>query len=50
MKFLRKIATGEEYGIAINKDNTALKDAINKVLGEMDKDGTLKSLQDKYLG
>ena len=49
-EILEKIATGEEYGIAINKDNTALKDAINKVLGEMDKDGTLKSLQDKYLG
>lgn len=49
-EILEKIATGEEYGIAINKDNTALKDAINKVLGEMDEDGTLKSLQDKYLG
>lgn len=49
-EILEKIATGEEYGIAVNKDNTALKDAIDKVIKEMDEDGTLKSLQEKYLG
>ncbi len=48
-EILETIATGEEYGIAINKENTALKDAINKALKEMDKDGTLKNLQEQYL-
>ena len=48
LEILEKVATGEKYGIAVNKDNTALKDAINEVLKEMEKDGTLKNLEDQY--
>lgn len=49
LTIIEKIATNEEYGIAVNKDNTGLKEAINEVLAEMEKDGTLKKLQDEHL-
>lgn len=49
-EIIEEIATGEEYGIAINKDNTALTEAINKALKEMKEDGTLEKIQQQYLG
>lgn len=49
-EILERVATGEEYGIAINKDNTALTEAINKILAEMEEDGTLEKLEAEYLG
>ncbi len=39
----------EQYAGAIAKDNTALCDAINKALGELIADGTVKSIVDKYI-
>ena len=47
-EILETVATGEQYGIALNKDNRALTDAINEVLAEMEEDGTLEALQDQY--
>ena len=44
------IATGEQYGIAINKDNTKLVEDINATLAEMEKDGTMDKLKAQYIG
>jgi len=49
-KVLDIIATGEQYGIAINKDNTKLVEDINMVLAEMESDGTLDKLKEQYIG
>ena len=49
MAILETIATGEQYGIAVNKDNAALTEAINGVLAEMKADGTLSKLVSEYL-
>ena len=47
---IKEIATGEEYGIAVNKDNTALLDAVNDAIKQLQDDGTLDNLYAKYLG
>lgn len=44
---LETVATCEKYAVAANKNNRALTDAINQTIDEMDKDGTLKALQDQ---
>ncbi|MDO4890347.1 MAG: ABC transporter substrate-binding protein [Coriobacteriaceae bacterium] len=49
-KVLDIIATGEQYGIAINKDNTKLVEDINATLAEMEKDGTIDKLKEQYIG
>lgn len=48
-EILEKVATSEEYGIAVNKDNHALIDAINEALASMEDDGTLEALRAQYL-
>lgn len=49
-KLVDEIATGEQYGIAINKDNPELKKAIDSALADMKADGTLDKLKNKWLG
>lgn len=49
LTILEKIATGEEYGIAVSKDNSELTKAINGVLAEMKSDGTLAKFEAKWL-
>ena len=44
-KVLEVIATGEQYGIAINKDDDALREAINAALSSMEDDGTMDQLK-----
>jgi len=39
----------ESYAIGVNKDNTALLDAINHALAELTADGTVQSIVDKYI-
>lgn len=39
---------GETCSIAFNKDDIGLKENFNKALEELEKDGTLKKLQEKY--
>ena len=39
---------GEGKVIAFNKKDTILKENFDKALLELEKDGTLKKLQDKY--
>lgn len=48
-KILDEIPTGEQYGIAINKDNTALTEAINAALADMQADGTMDKLKEKWI-
>lgn len=41
--------TSEDYAIGMNKDNTALLDAVNAALAELTADGTIQSIVDKYI-
>lgn len=45
-----EIPTGEQYGIVVSKDNPALTAAINDALAEMEKDGTMAQLKEKWFG
>ena len=49
LKILEKVATGEEYGIAISKKNPELTKAINQALQDMTADGTMQKISDKWL-
>ena len=46
---VKAIATGEEYAIAISKDNPELTKQINAALAELAADGTIDSLINQYL-
>ena len=39
----------EEYAIGLNKNNAALKDAVNNALKELTADGTVQQIIDKYI-
>ena len=43
-------ATGEEYAIAVSKDNPALVDAINEAIAALTEDGTLDEIIAKNMG
>ncbi|MDQ9746024.1 transporter substrate-binding domain-containing protein, partial [Acinetobacter baumannii] len=45
---IKLISTGEEYAIAVSKDNPGLKDAINETLAKFSEDGTIDALMEKY--
>ncbi len=47
---VKEIATGEEYGIAVSKDNSALLEAVNSALDELTSDGSLDDIVNKYFG
>ena len=49
LTILEKIPTGEQYGIAVSKDNPALTKAINGALADMEKDGALQKIWDKWM-
>lgn len=42
--------TKEPYGIAVNKGQTALRDAINQALAEIEKSGEYNRILDKWFG
>ncbi len=44
-KVVEAIPTGEQYAIAVNKDNPALTAAINQALADMEADGTMDTLE-----
>lgn len=48
LEVVEQLETGEEYGIAVNKENTALKDAIDEALQAMFDDGTYAQIFKKY--
>ena len=39
----------EDYAIAVQKDNTALLDAVNAAMAELKADGTFQDIVDKYI-
>ena len=41
--------TSEDYAIGMNKENTALLDAVNAALAELTADGTVQAIVDKYI-
>jgi polar amino acid transport system substrate-binding protein len=49
-KVVAEIPTGEQYGFAFNKDNTALRDAVNGALKEIKADGTYVEIYKKWFG
>lgn len=49
LKILDSEYANEEYAIGVNKDNTALLDAINGALAELKADGTIDSIISKYI-
>ena len=49
LKILDTEYVTEDYAIAIAKDNTALKDAINAAMAELKEDGTIQGILDKYI-
>ncbi len=48
VKIVAEIITDEEYGIAVKKGNTVLLQAINEGLEELNDDGTMGELVEKY--
>lgn len=49
-KVVAEIPTGEQYGFAFNKSNTALRDAVNGALAELKADGTYVEIYKKWFG
>ena len=49
LKILETEYAVEDYAIAVSKDNTALRDAINTALNELIEDGTVQGILDKYI-
>ena len=41
-------ATGEEYAVAVSKDNSGLLEAINEAIAALDADGTIDELMEKW--
>ena len=50
LQIIEEIPTGEQYGIAVSKDNPALTEAINKALKEMSEDGTMAKIETEWFG
>lgn len=50
LSILEEIPTGEQYGIAVSYDNPGLKDAINDALAQIEEDGTMDELKQKWFG
>lgn len=48
LEVVQQVETGEEYAIAVSKDNPQLRDAINGALQEMFEDGTYAEIFQKY--
>ena len=49
LKMLEAEYVEEQYAIAMSKDNKELYDAVNGALEELIKDGTVKTIVDKYI-
>ena len=49
LKILDTEYVTEDYAIGFAKNNTALKDAVNKALKELIEDGTVQKIIDKYI-
>jgi polar amino acid transport system substrate-binding protein len=49
-KVVKEFATGEQYGFNMALDNTALADAVNKVLADAKADGRFNEVYKKWFG
>lgn len=49
-KIIAEIPTGEQYGIAVSKDNPALTAALNEALASIKADGTYDEIYTKWFG
>lgn len=47
---LDEILSNEEYGIAFKKENTELRDKVQNALNEMESDGTVAKISEKWFG
>ena len=47
---VEEIPTGEQYGIAVSKDNPNLTAAINDAIAELQEDGTFAEIEEKWFG
>lgn len=45
-----EIPTGEQYGIVVSKDNPGLTEKINQALKDLQDDGTIDQLEQKWFG
>ena len=45
-----EIPTGKQYGIVVSKDNPNLTAAINQALAQLEADGTMAELKEKWFG
>jgi polar amino acid transport system substrate-binding protein len=50
LDIVEEIPTGEQYGIAVSKDNPALLAAVNKALADMEEDGSMAAIQSEWFG
>jgi ABC-type amino acid transport substrate-binding protein len=48
LQVVQTIATGEKYGLGFNKDDTKLREEVNKALDEMKDDGTYTRIYKKW--
>lgn len=46
---LEEALSSEDYAMAVNKDNTELLDKVNAAIAELDEEGTLDEIVDKYI-
>lgn len=50
MQVIKEVATGEQLGIAVSKDNPNLTGAINEALAKFRADGTYDAIYEKWFG
>lgn len=50
LEIVEEIPTGEQYGMAVSKDNPGLTAAINAALAEMEEDGSMAAIEAEWFG
>lgn len=50
LEIVKEVATGEQYGFAVSKENTALLAAMNQALAGLKSDGTYDQIYSKWFG
>ena len=50
LEVVEEIPPGEQYGIAVSYDNPGLKAAINDALAQIEEDGTMDEIKQKWFG
>ncbi|MBR3157635.1 MAG: amino acid ABC transporter substrate-binding protein [Atopobiaceae bacterium] len=50
LEIIEEIPTGEQYGIAVSKDNPGLLEAVNSALAAMESDGSMDAIEAEWFG